>query len=142
MIKEFRDFIAKGNVMDLAVGIIIGAAFTGIVNSLVRDLINPIIGLLIGGIDFSNLYITLRGPHTDTLEQARAAGAVTLNIGVFINAVIQFVIVGFAIFWLIKALTRLHLSAPEVKKPTADQALLTEIRDILKAKQGPVVTTE
>jgi len=92
-VAEFRAFILRGNVVDLAVGIIIGAAFTSIVASLVKDIFTPVLGLLIGGIDFTNIFITLRGDHLPTLEAAQKAGAVTLNVGVFLNAVIQFVIV-------------------------------------------------
>ncbi len=131
---EFRAFIMRGNVVDLAVGIIIGAAFTAIVGSLVKDIFNPLIGLLLGGVDFSNFFVTLRGPHTETLEAAKAAGAVTINIGLFINAIIQFLIVAFAVFWMVRALSRLN--RPKVVEeaapmPTADQVLLTEIRDLL-----------
>ncbi len=108
-LDEFRAFIMRGNVVDLAVGIIIGVAFTGVVNSLVKDIFTPIIGLLVGGIDFSNIFVTLKGPHAATLADAQKAGAVTLNFGVFINTVIQFIIVGFAVFWLVRALTRLHV---------------------------------
>ena len=134
-VAEFRAFIMRGSVVDLAVGIIIGAAFTAIVGSLVKDIFNPLIGLLVGGLDFSNVFITLKGPHQPTLEAAKAAGAVTLNIGLFLNAVIQFVIVGFAIFWVVKGLTRLHVreeakpAPPE--PPTKSEVLLTEIRDLL-----------
>jgi large conductance mechanosensitive channel len=133
-IDEFRAFIARGNVVDLAVGIIIGAAFTSIVNSLVKDLLNPIIGLLVGGVDFTNVFITLRGPSAPTLDAARQAGAVTLNIGLFINAVIQFLIVAFAIFWLVKLLTRVHAQQPKVSEPPKSEVLLTEIRDILRER--------
>ena len=138
-VQEFTAFLMKGNVVDLAVGIIIGAAFTGIVNSLVKDLINPIIGLLVGGIDFSNIFITLKGQTMPTLEAAKTAGAVTLNIGVFLNAVIQFIIVGLAIFWLIKVLSRMRLStAPTAAPPpTPTEVLLTEIRDELKQSGRP-----
>ncbi len=100
MWREFREFAMRGNVIDLAVGIIIGAAFTTIVNSLVNDLIMPPLGLLIGGVDFSNFFVTLKGGSHATLEAAKAAGAVTMNYGLFINAVIRFVIVAFAIFIL------------------------------------------
>src|ERR1700719_2886562 len=92
-IDEFRAFIMRGNVVDLAVGIIIGVAFTAVVNSLVKDIFTPLIGLLVGGIDFTNLFVTLSGPSQPTLADAQKAGAVTLNIGVFLNAVIQFLIV-------------------------------------------------
>lgn len=133
-LEEFQAFIAKGNVVDLAVGIIIGVAFTTIVNSLVKDLFNPLFGLLIGGIDFSNLFITLKGPHQPTLDAARAAGAVTLNIGVFLNTVIQFLIVGFAVFWLVKALTRLNM-AGAAAPPNKSELLLGEIRDLLRERE-------
>ena len=134
-VDEFRAFIMRGNVIDLAVGIIIGVAFTAVVNSLVKDIFTPILGLAIGGIDFTNLFITLKGPSEPTLADAQKAGAVTLNIGLFLNAVIQFLIVSFAIFWLIKALTRLHVreeAAPA--PPSKTEVLLEEIRDILAAK--------
>jgi large conductance mechanosensitive channel len=107
MWREFREFAMRGNVIDLAVGIIIGAAFTTIVNSLVNDLIMPPIGLLIGGIDFSSFFVTLKGGSYPTLDAAKAAGAVTMNYGLFINAVIRFVIVAFAIFVLVKQINRL-----------------------------------
>src|ERR1700683_4073028 len=107
MWREFRDFAMRGNGVDLAVGIIVGAAFTTIVNSLVNDLLMPPIGLLLGGIDFSDFFITLKGGSYPTVAAAKAAGAVTLNYGLFINAVIRFVIVAFAIFLLIKQINRL-----------------------------------
>ncbi len=134
-VDEFRAFIMRGNVVDLAVGIIIGVAFTAVVNSLVKDIFTPIIGLIVGGIDFTNIFITLKGQSAATLADAQKAGAVTLNIGVFINAVIQFIIVGFAVFWLIKALTRLHVrqeAAPAPPPPPPrSEVLLEEIRDLL-----------
>jgi large conductance mechanosensitive channel len=133
-LDEFRAFIMRGNVIDLAVGIIIGVAFTGVVNSLVKDLFTPLIGLVVGGIDFANIFITLKGTHAPTLAEAQKAGAVTLNIGLFLNAVIQFAIVSFAIFWLIKALTRLHIrEEPAPAGPTRSEELLAEIRDLLAA---------
>jgi large conductance mechanosensitive channel len=132
--SEFRAFVMRGSVVDLAVGIVIGSAFTAIVNSLVKDLLNPLIGLLVGGIDFSNLFITLKGPVEHTLADAQKAGAVTINYGVFVNAVIQFVIVSFAIFWLIRLLTRLRVRHEEAPAgPTPTEALLAEIRDLLAA---------
>jgi len=135
-LDEFRAFIMRGNVVDLAVGIIVGVAFTAVVNSLVKDIFTPIIGLLVGGIDFSNIFITLKGPHAATLADAQKAGAVTLNFGVFINTVIQFIIVGFAVFWLVKALTRLHVREdPAPAAPPKSEVLLQEIRDILAAKR-------
>lgn len=140
-VAEFQKFILRGNVIDLAVGIIIGAAFTSIVDSLVKDLFNPIIGLLIGGVDFSNLYVVLTGERKATLQATQAAGGVTLNYGLFINAVIQFMIVAFAIFWLIKAISRfkdkLTPEAAPPAGPSPQEVLLGEIRDLLKAQRQP-----
>ncbi len=134
-LAEFQAFIMRGNVVDLAVGIIIGAAFTGIVNSLVKDLFTPLIGLLVGGIDFSNIFITLKGPSQPTLDAAKAAGAVTLNVGLFLNAVIQFAIVAFAVFWLVRALSVLYRKKEPPPAPPAppprEEVLLEEIRDLL-----------
>jgi large conductance mechanosensitive channel len=111
MLKEFREFIARGNVMDMAVGIIVGAAFGAIVNSFVNDVVMPPIGLLLGKVDFSNLYIVLRqgptpGPYA-SLAAAKAAGAVSMNMGLFINAVISFVIVAFAVFLMVKGVNQI-----------------------------------
>jgi large conductance mechanosensitive channel len=136
-LDEFRAFIMRGNVVDLAVGIIIGVAFTAVVNSLVKDIFTPIIGLAVGGIDFTNIFVTLKGPSEPTLADAQKAGAVTLNIGVFLNALIQFLIVSFSVFWLIKALTRLHVrqeAAPA--PPPRTEVLLEEIRDLLAEKRN------
>jgi large conductance mechanosensitive channel len=138
MWREFRDFAMRGNVIDLAVGIIIGAAFTTIVNSLVNDIIMPPLGLLIGGIDFSNFFLTLKGGAFPTLEAAKAAGAVTMNYGLFINAVIRFIIVAFAIFILVKQINRLAREEPKAPppppEPSREELLLAEIRDLLKAR--------
>ena len=139
-VDEFRAFIMRGSVIDLAVGIVIGAAFTGVVNSLVKDLFTPVLGLLMGGIDFTNLFVTLKGPSAATLAEAQKAGAVTLNVGLFLNTIIQFLIVSFAIFWLIKALTRLHLHGaeeppPPPPRPPRSEELLAEIRDLLAARR-------
>src|SRR5580704_9761188 len=98
-ISEFRGFIMRGNVVDLAVGIIIGAAFTGVVSSLVKDVFNPLLGRLTGGVDFSNVFWALIGQHYNSLADAQHAGAPTLNFGLFINAIIQFLIVAFTVFW-------------------------------------------
>jgi large conductance mechanosensitive channel len=135
-ISEFQSFIMRGSVVDLAVGVVIGAAFTGVVNSLVKDVFNPLIGLLIGGIDFSNVFVALNGEHYASIDAARQAGAATLNIGLFINAIIQFIIVAFAIFWMVKLLAKLHLAAHKAPPPgpTPTEVLLTEIRDLLKAR--------
>ena len=130
---EFRGFIMRGSVVDLAVGIIIGVAFTGVVNSLVKDIFNPVLGLLIGGIDFTNMFVALNGQHYATLEAAKQAGAPTVNFGLFINAIIQFLIVGLAIFWTVKALMKMRLHQEAAAGPKAE-VLLMEIRDILKAK--------
>lgn len=133
-VDEFKAFIARGNVIDLAVGVIIGAAFGAIVTSLVKDIINPIIGLFLGGLDFTNVFIALNGKHYDTLELAKAAGAATVNIGLFVNAVIQFVIMAFVIFWVVKMVSKLHRPKPGAPPPPppATEVLLTEIRDLLK----------
>jgi len=136
-IGEFRAFIMRGSVVDLAVGIIIGAAFTGVVSSLVKDVINPILGLIVGGIDFSNVFLTLNGQHYATLADAQHAGAPTLNLGTFINAIINFIIIGFAIFWVVKMLTRLHLREDAKTAPSKTEELLAEIRDILKDQPQP-----
>lgn len=134
MLKEFRDFINRGNVVDLAVGIIIGAAFTTIVNSLVADIIMPPIGLATGGVDFSNLFVSLNGEHYATLAEAKKAGAATINYGVFLNAVINFLIVAFAVFMIVKNMNRFKKAAPK-PAPTTSEVLLTEIRDLLKKKK-------
>ena len=138
MWREFRDFAMRGNVIDLAVGIIIGAAFTTIVNSLVNDIIMPPLGLLIGGIDFSNFFLTLKGGSFPTLEAAKGGGAVTMNYGLFINAIIRFVIVAFAIFLLVKQINRLAREEPKAPppppEPSREELLLAEIRDLLKAR--------
>lgn len=137
-VAEFKAFIMRGNVVDLAVGIIIGAAFTGVVGSLVKDVITPVIGLLTGGIDFSNIFVTLNGQHFATLADAQKAGAPTMNVGLFLNAIFQFLIVAFAVFWMVRVLT--HLKIREDAKPagppapTRTEVLLGEILDVLKAK--------
>src|SRR5438105_13200708 len=141
MLQEFRDFIARGSVVDLAVGVVVGAAFTAIVNSLVTDILMPPLGLLLGGIDFSSFFITLKGTGGyPTLEAAKAAGAVTINYGLFLNAVIRFVIVAFAIFILVKQVNRIRWpgTAEEAparpSPPPREELLLTEIRDLLDAR--------
>jgi large conductance mechanosensitive channel len=138
MWSEFREFAMRGNVVDLAVGIILGAAFTTIVNSLVNDIIMPPIGLLLGGIDFSNFFMTLKGGPYPTLDAAKTAGAATVNYGLFINAVIRFVIVAFAVFILVKQINRLKREEPAEPAPPPEpprqEVLLAEIRDLLKAR--------
>ncbi len=137
MFKEFRTFIMRGNVVDLAVGVIIGASFTGIVTSLVKDILMPPIGLLLGGIDFSNFFVVLKGDRgLATLKAATDAGAVTLNYGLFINTLLNFVIVAFVLFLLLRQINR--MKKPEPNSPPAetpeDIQLLREIRDALKAR--------
>ena len=134
MLKEFKEFAVRGNVIDLAVGIIIGAAFTTVVNSLVKDIIMPPIGYIMNGIDFSNFFLVLKGDEYPSLKAAQDAGAVTVNYGVFINACINFLIVAFAVFLLVKQVNRLRKETPaEPPAPTTSEKLLTEIRDALKA---------
>jgi large conductance mechanosensitive channel len=135
MIKEFKDFIAKGNVMDLAVGIIIGAAFTAIVSSLVGDLINPIIGLILGGVNFSDMFLDLSGTNPASFAAAKESGAAVFAYGAFITAVINFLIIAFVVFMLVKAVNKLKGPAPVAPPagPTAEE-LLTQIRDSLKAR--------
>lgn len=135
MWREFRDFAVRGNVVDLAVGLILGAAFTTIVNSLVNDVIMPPIGLILGGIDFSDFFITIKGNAFPTVAAAKAGGAVTINYGLFINAIIKFVIVAFAVFILVKQINRLKINlAPAAAAASKTEVLLEEIRDILKEK--------
>ena len=120
MLKEFRDFAARGNVIDLAVGVIIGAAFGKIVASAVADLIMPPLGMAIGRVDFSNLFISLNGATYPSLEAAKQAGAPTINYGLFLNTVIEFLIVAFAVFLLVKQINRLKKPAPAVVPETRD----------------------
>jgi large conductance mechanosensitive channel len=133
--QEFKDFAVKGNVVDMGVGIVIGAAFTSIVNSFVSDIINPIIGVITGGVDFSNIFINLGDGEYASLSAAQEAGAPTINIGLFINACISFLIVAFILFILIKNVNRLKKqeeAAPAAPpEPPADVKLLAEIRDLL-----------
>ena len=112
MLKEFKEFAMRGNVIDLAVGVIIGAAFGTIVKSLVEDVLMPPIGLLVGGLDFSNLFVSLSGQHYPSLAAAKEAGAPTINYGLFLNNVLNFVIVAFAIFLLVRQINRLKRETP------------------------------
>jgi large conductance mechanosensitive channel len=138
MVKEFKQFAMRGNVVDMAVGVIAGGAFGKVVSSLVNDVIMPPIGRLLGGVDFSNLYLVLSGGRYPSLAAAREAGAATLNYGVFLNTVIDFLIVAFAVFLLVKgvnALRRKETAAPAAPPaPSAEVKLLTEIRDLLKQR--------
>lgn len=139
MLNEFKSFIARGNVVDLAVGIIIGAAFTAIVNSLVSDIINPIIGIFLGGLDFSEYYLNLSLEKSyESLDAAMKAGAPVIKYGLFINAIIKFMIVAFVVFILVKQVNRIktniglaEAAAPPPPTPE-DVLLLREIRDNLK----------
>jgi len=138
MFEEFKKFAMRGNVLDLAVGVIIGASFTGIITSLVNDVIMPPVGLVLGGVDFSNFFVVLKGDTAvDTLAAAKAAKDVTLNCGLFVNAVINFLIVAFILFLMIRQMNKLVAPppAPEaVPAPSEEILLLREIRDSLKAR--------
>ncbi len=139
-LNEFKAFLLRGSVVDLAVGLVVGAAFTAIVGSAVEDLLNPVIGLATGGVDFTNHFTVLAGERKETLLATRQGGAAVLAWGNFINAVIKFLIVGFAVFWVVKALSRLKLrelgkAAAAPAGPTASEQLLAEIRDELKAQR-------
>jgi large conductance mechanosensitive channel len=141
IMKEFREFAIKGNVVDLAVGVIIGGAFGQIVNSLVKDIIMPPLGYITGGEKFSNYFINLSEGEYATLQDAIDAGAVTINVGVFVNNIVTFLIVAWAVFLLVKGMNRLRRkeeeqpAAPaEPPPPSKEEVLLTEIRDLLAAK--------
>ena len=142
MLKEFRDFAIKGSVVDLAIGVIIGAAFGSIVSSLVDDVFMPLIGLVLGRVDFSNLFVVLNNPNNvavSSLAAAKEAGVATLNIGLFINAVVKFTIVAFVLFLVVKGINTVRnrqAAAPPAKPPapTKEEVLLTEIRDALRGK--------
>ncbi|HEX3487667.1 MAG TPA: large conductance mechanosensitive channel protein MscL [Micropepsaceae bacterium] len=140
LLQEFKTFAMRGNAIDLAVGVVVGAAFTSIVNSLVKDIINPPLGLLLGGIDFSNFFVVLKGggPYP-TLKAAQDAGAVTLSYGLFVNAIINFLIVAFALFMVVRQLNRLATPKPATKPgdapPPPEIQLLSEIRDLLKSNK-------
>ena len=137
MFKEFKEFALRGNVVDMAVGIIIGAAFTTIVRSMVDDIIMPPIGVVTGGVDFSNMFVALNGEHYDSLAQARQAGAPTVNFGVFINNLISFMIVAFVLFMAIKGMNQLRRKQEEEPAteppPSQEVQLLQQIRDALVA---------
>ncbi|OGX81607.1 large-conductance mechanosensitive channel protein [Hymenobacter lapidarius] len=138
-VSEFKEFISKGNVLDLAVGVIIGAAFGKVVTSLTDDILMPILSLFTGGVDFQNMFVTLDGKSYITLEEARKAGSAALTYGNFINAIIYFLIIAFAIFWVVKAANSIKKKPVEVSAvpaPTADQQLLMEIRDSLRTNRG------
>ena len=141
MLKEFRDFAIRGNVIDLAIGVIIGAAFGAIVSSLVDDVFMPVIGLLLNGVDFTNLFIVLNNPNNvavPSLAAAKEAGVATLNIGLFINAIVKFIIIAFVLFLVVKCINSMkrkqEAPPPAPAAPTQEVVLLTEIRDSLRAR--------
>ena len=145
MLKEFKEFAAKGNMLDMAVGIVIGAAFATIITSLVNDIVMPPIGMALGGVDFAEFFAVLQqgdpaGPYA-TLAAAKEAGAVTMNWGIFVNSLISFLIVAFALFMVVKSFNKMKAqqeaeeAAPEAPpEPSAEEMLLGEIRDLLKAQ--------
>jgi large conductance mechanosensitive channel len=139
LLQEFKAFAMRGNAIDLAVGVVIGAAFSSIVNSLVKDIITPPLGFLLGGIDFSNFFVTLKGGAFTTLKAASDAGAVTLNYGLFLNAVINFLIVACALFMVVRQINRLTapraVEKPGDPPPPEDITLLREIRDLLRERK-------
>jgi large conductance mechanosensitive channel len=140
MLKEFREFAMRGNVVDLAVGLILGAAFGAIITSFVNDVVMPPIGMLLGGADFSNLFVLLKAgakaaPPYASIADAKAAGAITLNIGVFINTLINFVFVALSMFVLVKGMNAARRTTPPPPaEPPPQERLLAEIRDLLKAR--------
>ena len=139
-VSEFKEFVAKGNVLDLAVGVIIGAAFGKIITSLTDDTIMPVVGLALGKVDFANLFIAMDGQHYTTLAEAKKAGVGTINYGLFINALINFLIIAFIIFMIVRAANRMKKAPAEVvavpAAPTTDQQLLMDIRDSLRASRA------
>src|SRR5258706_404563 len=141
MIKEFKQFIARGNVLDLAVAVIMGSAFGAIITSFVNDILMPPIGLLVGKVVFANLFLDLSGQHFATLKEAKAAGAATLNYGVFVNAVINFVIGAFAVFLLVQQVNRLKRS-PEAVAPTTKECPFCLSTIPLKATRCPHCTSQ
>ena len=136
MLKEFKDFAMKGNVLDMAIGVIMGGAFGKIVTSLVSDVLMPPIGLLLGNVDFSSLFLNLSGTSQPSLAAAKTAGAPTINYGVFLQATFDFIIIAFVIFILVKQVNRFKKEAPPAPPPgpTNEEKLLMEIRDALKGR--------
>ena len=139
MLKEFRDFAMRGNVVDMAVGIVIGGAFGKIVSSFVNDVLMPPIGLALGNVDFSNLFVNLSGAAYETLAAAEEAGAPILKYGSFLQTVVDFLIIAFAIFMVVKGMNKLKKEEeaappPAPPEPSAEETLLGEIRDLLKAR--------
>lgn len=141
MLKDFKEFAMKGSVLDLAIGVIIGAAFGKIVTSLVNDVLMPPIGLIIGKVDFSNLFIDLSGQHHTSLAEAKAAGAATVNVGLFVNNVIDFVIVAFVVFLLVRQINRLK-SKPAAVLPNTKECPFCLSNIALKASRCPACTSQ
>jgi large conductance mechanosensitive channel len=142
MLKEFKEFALRGNVVDLAIGVIIGSAFGKIVTSLVSDVIMPPIGLLLGKVDFSNLFINLSGGDYATLAEAQEAGAVTINYGAFLNTIIDFLIVAFIIFLLIRQMNKLQKKEEKPAEPTTKECPYCFTAIPIKAKRCPACTSE
>ena len=140
MLKEFKQFALKGNVLDLAVAVIIGAAFGKIISSLVNDIIMPPVGLLLGHVDFSNLFIALNGNHYATLAEAKAAGAPTLNYGLFLNSVIDFTIIAFAVFLMVRQVNRWTQEPEKPAAPTSKECPECAMTIPIKAKRCPHCT--
>ncbi|MEM7742624.1 MAG: large conductance mechanosensitive channel protein MscL [Pseudomonadota bacterium] len=144
MLKEFKEFAIKGNVVDMGVGIVIGAAFTSIVTSFVEDIVNPVIGLFTGGIDFASLFVNLSGQEVTSASQAKEAGLAVITYGNFINALVSFLIVAWVLFLIVKAVNNLKKMAEEEKveepeapaEPSAEETLLGEIRDLLAKERA------
>jgi large conductance mechanosensitive channel len=142
MIKEFREFIARGSVIELAVAVVIGAAFGKIVDSLVKDIITPPIGLLLGKVDFSNLFINLGASRYASLAEAQEAGAATINYGLFLNSLISFLIVAFAIFLVVKQVNRFRRTSDEAAEPTSRACPFCMMMIPMHAKRCPHCTSE
>ncbi|TKB60595.1 MAG: large-conductance mechanosensitive channel protein MscL [Nitrospira sp.] len=139
MLKEFKEFAMKGNVLDMAIGVIMGGAFGKIVSSLVSDVLMPPIGLALGGVDFTGLFINLSGAAQPSLVAAKAAGAATINYGVFLQTILDFIIIAFVIFMFVKQMNRFKREAPAAPPPpppgpTNEEKLLMEIRDAVKSR--------
>ncbi len=139
---EFKEFIMRGNMMDMAVGIVMGGAFGAIINSLVSDIIMPLISLATGGIDFNNWFVSLDGSSYATLAEAQEAGAATLNYGVFITAIINFIIIGFAIFLMVKGINKLHKKEEKVEEPTTKTCPFCKSEIPIEATKCPHCTSE
>jgi large conductance mechanosensitive channel len=142
MLKEFREFALRGNVIDLAIGIIIGAAFTGVVNSLVNDIIMPPIGMLLGGVNFADLFIPLNGQSYPSLEAAQAAGAPVIAYGQFINTIINFLIVAFVVFLIVRAINNMRRRGEKPADPTTKECMYCASTIPIKAIRCPECTSD